>query len=270
MVVLRHRRTSCGASRANRNTLVGSGNPNNDSSQSSRSDGVNSTGPLSQNSDVSTRQPTSRQRGRKRRATTELRVPPHGHRVGLEPEGDRQFKYADPNSKHYKYNMQLGIILKREHPGIIEKKEGDIVIKTCPALEWSDYYDNDTLDDKGQTAADHVKEVFWNLFEVHVKDDEDPDKVDDDADRVLDNYAMKKVRDMMYQLRVDAVKFYFEKQGERLDDTSACSKELEYAQYLDCRIPWLKEHAWPHLCAYWCSKTFQVLKEERAGIPIQE
>ena len=57
--------------------------------------------------------------------------------------------------------MQLGIILKREHPGIIEKKEGDIVIKTRPALDWSDYYDKDTLDDKGQTAADRVKEVFW-------------------------------------------------------------------------------------------------------------
>ncbi|XP_037451250.1 uncharacterized protein LOC119321825 isoform X3 [Triticum dicoccoides] len=177
------------------------------------------------------------------------------------PEGDRKFKYADPNSKHYKYNMQLGIILKREHPGIIEKKEGDIVIKTRPALEWFDYYDNDTLDDKGQTAADRVKEVFWNLFEIHVKDDEDLDKVEDDADRVLDNYAMKKVRDTMYQLCVDAVKFYFEKQGERLDDTSACSKELEYAQHLECRIPWFKEHAWPHLCAYWCSKTFKSLRK---------
>ena len=57
--------------------------------------------------------------------------------------------------------MQLGIILKREHPGIIEKKEGGVVIKTRPALEWFDYYDDDTLDDKGQTAADRVKQVFW-------------------------------------------------------------------------------------------------------------
>ena len=73
----------------------------------------------------------------------------------------RQFKYVDPNSKHYKYNMQLGIILKREHPGIIETKEGDIVIKPRPALDWSDYYDKDTLDDKGQIAADRVKQVFW-------------------------------------------------------------------------------------------------------------
>ncbi|KAM0841944.1 hypothetical protein ACQ4PT_058689 [Festuca glaucescens] len=61
---------------------------------------------------------------------------------------------------------------------------------------------------------------------------------------------------MMYQLRVDAVKFYYEKQGEHLDDTLACSKELEYDQYMEGRIPWFKEHAWPTLCTYWCSKGF--------------
>ena len=116
-------------------------------------------------------------------------------------------------------------------------------------------------DDKGRTSADRVKQVFWNLFEVHVKDGEDPDKVEDDADRVLDNYAMKKVRDMMYQVCVDAVKFYYEEKGELLDDTLACSKELEYDQYLEGRIPWFKEHAWPHLCAYWCSKEFKFLRK---------
>ena len=94
-----------------------------------------------------------------------------------------------------------------------------------------------------------------------MKDGEDPDKVEDDADRVWDNYAMKKVRDMMYQVRVDVVKFYYEKKGELLDDTLACSKELEYDQYLEGRIPWFKEHAWPHLCAYWCSKTFKSLRK---------
>ena len=92
-------------------------------------------------------------------------------------------------------------------------------------------------------------------------DEEDPDKVEDEADRVLENYAMKKVRDMMYQLRVDAVKFYYEKQGEKLDDTLACSKELEYDQYLEGRMPWFKEPAWPHLCAYWCSKKFKTLRK---------
>jgi hypothetical protein len=90
-----------------------------------------------------------------------------------------------------------------------------------------------------------------------VKDDEEnPDKVEAEADRVLDNYASKKVRDMMYQLRVDAVKLYYEKQGEHLDDTLACSEELEYDQYMEGRIPWFKEHAWPALCTYWCSKGF--------------
>ena len=39
----------------------------------------------------------------------------------------RQFKYDDPNSKHCEYMMQLGIILKREHPGIVEEKDGDVI-----------------------------------------------------------------------------------------------------------------------------------------------
>ncbi|XP_073359446.1 uncharacterized protein [Aegilops tauschii subsp. strangulata] len=37
--------------------------------------------------------------------------------------------------------------------------------------------------------------------------------------------------------------------------------QLEYDQYLEGRIPWFKEHAWPHLCAYWCSKEFKFLRK---------
>ena len=100
MVNLRHRRAS-GDSRANRNGGIGS--TNNDSLQRSRSDAINSSGHLSQNNDLSPVQPPSRQRGRKRRATTELRVPPRGRRVGLEPHGDR-----------YVYLLEC-VVLSTEH-----------------------------------------------------------------------------------------------------------------------------------------------------------
>jgi hypothetical protein len=40
-----------------------------------------------------------------------------------------------------------------------------------------------------------------------------------EVDRVLDNYLKKRVRDMMYQARVDCVKAYYRKRGESLDDT---------------------------------------------------
>jgi hypothetical protein len=82
-------------------------------------------------------------------------------------------------------------------------------------------------------------------------------RVEEEANRVLDNYARKKVKDMLYQLRVDAVKLYYENQGEKLDDSMARARELDYGQYLQSRIPWCKEDAWPELCRYWTSKAFK-------------
>jgi hypothetical protein len=63
---------------------------------------------------------------------------------------------------------------------------------------------------------------MYNLFELHVNDGEDESarvRVEEEANRVIDNYARKKVKDMLYQLRVDAVKLYYENQGEELDDS---------------------------------------------------
>ena len=60
------------------------------------------------------------------------------------------------------------------------------------------------------------------------------EELQDEADRVLENYADKRVNDIMYQLRVDAVKEYFwKKHGEELDDALARSYELEEQEYLD-------------------------------------
>ena len=92
-------------------------------------------------------------------------------------------------------------------------------------------------------------------------DDEEDDsariQIEQEANRIIDTYARKKVKDMLYQLRVDAVKLYYENQGEKLDDSMACARELEYEQYLQSRIPWCKEVAWPGLCRYWTSKGYK-------------
>lgn len=61
---------------------------------------------------------------------------------------------------------------------------------------------------------------------------------------------------MMYNARVDAVKEYYKKQGEEIDDTLARPRELEYEQYLIGRIWWCNEQVWPHLCRNWCSDQF--------------
>jgi tRNA A37 N6-isopentenylltransferase MiaA len=69
-----------------------------------------------------------------------------------------------------------------------------------------------------------------------------------EADRVLDNYLKKRVRDMMYQARVDCVKAYYRKRGESLDDTLASTMELEYEQYKVGMLEWFNDAVWPVLC----------------------
>ncbi len=96
-----------------------------------------------------------------------------------------------------------------------------------------------------------------------MKEDEDAVLVKEEADRVLENYCRRKVKDILYQLRVDAVKMYYDKQGEVIDDTLARPRELEYEQYLDNRVEWCNEEAWPQLCRYWCSQTFK--KKRKIG-----
>lgn len=82
-----------------------------------------------------------------------------------------------------------------------------------------------------------------------------------EAARVLENYCRKRVRNIMYQVRVDAVKLHYENQGEILDDTLACRRELDENEYLNVRVEWCKKDVWPLLAAYWDSAEF---KEKRS------
>ena len=73
----------------------------------------------------------------------------------------------------------------------------------------------------------------------------------------LENYVRKKVKDILYQARVDAVKVYYKDVlKQNLDDKLARPIELTYEQYLNGRVKWCKRAAWPSLCRYWCSEEF--------------
>jgi hypothetical protein len=77
------------------------------------------------------------------------------------------------------------------------------------------------------------------------------------ADRVLETYLRKKVKDILYQARVDAVKVYYKDVlKQNIDDKLARPVELTYEQYLNGRVKWCKRAAWPSLCRYWCSEEF--------------
>lgn len=97
---------------------------------------------------------------------------------------------------------------------------------------------------------DNLLMQFWRCFEVT-----ESNRVE--ADRILESYVRKKVKDNMYQARVDAVKIYYDGQGEELDDKLACAIELTLEQYLASRVDWFSPTVWPHICSYWCSNEFK-------------
>lgn len=85
------------------------------------------------------------------------------------------------------------------------------------------------------------------------------DKVE--ADRVLENYAAKSVRQMMYQLCVDSVKVYHDKIGEQIDDALARPKELEVDEYKDGPVDWCRDNGFSYLADYWCTEEFKAKRK---------
>ncbi|KAF8644967.1 hypothetical protein HU200_066272 [Digitaria exilis] len=218
--------------------------------QRSASHGTTSTGGDSQRTtSAAPRQAgTPKKRGRKLGSQTKLKLPQQGAKVALKPEGDMQFSYVNYKPS-YKYTTQLGAILKREYPDLVEDRDenGELIRKRL-ALEWGDYFLNTEMT---VTSGERTLSEFWRLSEVE-------DDLQEEADRVLEKYLQKRVRDMMYQARVDAVKLYHRKRGQEIDDTLARPIELEYEQYMDGQLQWCNDDVWPELCTYWCSKDFKV------------
>jgi hypothetical protein len=72
-----------------------------------------------------------------------------------------QFKYVGYNPKGYKYPSQVGVILKREYPGIIQIYDDNdgTVVNRHPAFSWNDYYWK--RDEHGICYARRVKAEFW-------------------------------------------------------------------------------------------------------------
>lgn len=70
----------------------------------------------------------------------------------------RQFSYVNYKPP-YKYTTQLGAILKREYPGLVEDKdENGELIRKRPTLEWGDYFLNTEM---AVTSGERVLSEFW-------------------------------------------------------------------------------------------------------------
>ncbi|CAN6340144.1 unnamed protein product [Urochloa humidicola] len=188
-------------------------------------------------------------RGRAKMSRTELKMAPRSGRVELVPKGHRQFKYAVYNPKGLKYPSQVGAILKREYPGIIKvyDEQGNVV-RQHPALSWNDYYWKKNRD--GICYARRVKQEFWKIFTVHRNHRLL-------ADKVLEAYLVRRVSNMIYQLRLEAVKVYFHRRGEKCDDTRARTIELIEEQYLTCRLEWCNKASWAWFSKYWTTDDYK-------------
>jgi len=82
------------------------------------------------------------------------------------------------------------------------------------------------------------------------------------AEEVLERFAAKQCRNMMYELRVSAVKAYYDDVLQQpIKDIVARKKLLREAQYLKVKPEWISEEAWFMICSYWCSQEF--LKKRR-------
>ena len=62
---------------------------------------------------------------------------------------------------------------------------------------------------------------------------------------------MRRVSNMVYQLRLEAVKVYFHRRNEECDDTRARTIELTEEQYLTCRLEWCNKATWAWFSKYW-------------------
>nr|TKW07760.1 hypothetical protein SEVIR_7G328500v2 [Setaria viridis] len=148
-----------------------------------------------------------------------------------------QFNYVAYNPKGLKYPSQLGAILKREYPGTIKVyDEPGNVVKQHPALSWNDYYWKKNRD--GICYARRVKQEVA-------------------ADKILEAYLVRRVSNMVYQLRLEAVKMYFHLRDETCDDTRARTIDLIEEQYLTCRLEWCSKSAWAWSSKYWTSDEYK-------------
>lgn len=80
----------------------------------------------------------------------------------------RQFGYADYSRKPpYKYTTQLGVLLKREYPGLLEDRAEDgLLIKERPALDWPDYF----LGSAGIDGMNHGERVLYEFWVRNIVD----------------------------------------------------------------------------------------------------
>ena len=91
-----------------------------------------------------------------------------------------------------------------------------------------------------------------------------PEEIEDEADRVFEMYAHTQCKNMLYQARPAAVKYYYRNIIKSpKSDAFACAKLLTFQQYMLCMPDRFTKPARESICTFWCSDEF--LKKRRIG-----
>jgi len=76
------------------------------------------------------------------------------------------------------------------------------------------------------------------------------------ADRNLETYLAKRVSDLIYQARLDAVKIH-----KDCDDNQARAIHLTEEQYIASKLWWCDNDDWVFLSKYWTSKEYKTKRK---------
>lgn len=69
------------------------------------------------------------------------------------------------NPKDYKYGSQVGALIKRFYPGMVDiRDEQGRIVETRAAMSWFDYYCK--KDVQGTTYARLLKREFWVIIKI--------------------------------------------------------------------------------------------------------
>uniref|UniRef100_A0A0D3H764 Uncharacterized protein n=1 Tax=Oryza barthii TaxID=65489 RepID=A0A0D3H764_9ORYZ len=79
----------------------------------------------------------------------------------------------------------------------------------------------------------------------------------EELDKNIDNYCQARLPKIICQARVDAVKKYY---GKGIKGKNASAIELNFEQYMTCKLDWINVDAWKCFCHWWTSDKY---KEKR-------
>lgn len=79
----------------------------------------------------------------------------------------------------------------------------------------------------------------------------------EELDKNIDNYCQARVPKIICQARVDAMKKYY---GKGIKGKNASAIELNFEQYMTCKLDWINVDAWKCFCHWWTSDKY---KEKR-------